>query len=109
VFPFSDYYEEMLTILDLFTCESVSPMMWQMFGIIYEAFERDGFDYFSGKYIVWTVFIMIIVFSFAEMMDVVYNFIRIDTQTFLSNPKHIEIVISMSKTVRCSASKSSIC
>jgi hypothetical protein len=76
-----DYYEEMLTILDLFTCESVSPMMWQMFGIIYEAFERDGFDYFS------------------EMMDVVYNFIRIDTQTFLSNPKHIEIVISMSKTV----------
>ena len=44
----SDYYEEMLTLLDLFTCESISPVMWQVLGLIYDAFTRDGFDYFSG-------------------------------------------------------------
>lgn len=49
-FYFSDYYEEMLTLLDLFTVETVSPVMWQIFGLIYEAFQRDGFDYFSGLF-----------------------------------------------------------
>lgn len=44
-----DYYEEMLSLLDLFTVETISPAMWQMLGIIYEAFTRDGYDYFSGK------------------------------------------------------------
>ena len=34
-----------------------------------------------------------------EMMSVVYNYIRVDNDTFLSNPKHVEIVISMAKTV----------
>ncbi|XP_019855725.1 PREDICTED: importin-7-like [Amphimedon queenslandica] len=76
-----DYYEEMLTLLDLFTCESVSPIMWQVLGLIYEAFTRDGFDYFS------------------EMMGVIYNFIRVDPDNFISNQRHIEIVISMAKTV----------
>ena len=44
-----DYYAEMLSLLDLFTVETISPAMWQMLGIIYEAFTRDGYDYFSGK------------------------------------------------------------
>ncbi len=43
-----DYYEEMLMLMDLFTSETISQQMWQAMGIIYEAFARDGFDYFTG-------------------------------------------------------------
>lgn len=60
----SDYYEEMLALLDLFTCEAISPLMWQMFGVIFDAFNRDGFDYFSGKAILCTQVIMLFVFFF---------------------------------------------
>ena len=47
----ADFYEEMLALLDMFTTVSVSPQMWQMMGIIYDSFSRDGFDYFTGMYI----------------------------------------------------------
>ena len=36
---------------------------------------------------------------FSEMMSVLYNFVKVDTEVFLSNPKHIEVIISMCKTV----------
>ena len=35
----------------------------------------------------------------SEMMSVLYNFVKVDTDTFLSIPKYIEIVISMCKAV----------
>ena len=35
----------------------------------------------------------------SEMMGVIYNFIRVDPDNFISNQRHIEIVISMAKTV----------
>ena len=93
----------MLALLDLFTCESISPIMWQMFGVVFEAFNRDGLDYFSGKWKEQTqnrILKFSPTFFFClEMMAVMYNFIRIDTDTFLTNPKHIQIIIAMSKSV----------
>ena len=44
----TDFYEEMLALLDLFTTVSVSEQMWPMLEIIYETFTRDGYDYFTG-------------------------------------------------------------
>ena len=44
----TDFYEEMLALLDLFTTVSVSQQMWPMLDILYETFTRDGFDYFTG-------------------------------------------------------------
>jgi hypothetical protein len=76
-----DFYEEMLSLMDLFTTSSVSPQMWQLLPIIYDTFSRDGFDFFS------------------EMMGVIYNYMRVDTDVFLSNPKHLEIVVTMCKKV----------
>ena len=35
-----------------------------------------------------------------EMMSVVYNYIRVDTPTFLTNASHVDMVIDMSKAVR---------
>lgn len=39
----------MFALLDLFTTSSISDDMWQMLGVVYETFTRDGFDYFVGK------------------------------------------------------------
>ena len=47
--PLPDFYEEMLALLDLFTTTSISQQMWQLLFIIYEAFSRDGADYFTGR------------------------------------------------------------
>eukprot|EP00731_Ephydatia_muelleri_P006494 Em0003g742a len=76
-----DFYEEMFALLDLFTTLSVSPRMWLMLQVIYEAFGRDAFD------------------CFTDMVSVLYNFVKVDVETFLSDTKHIEMIISMCKTV----------
>ena len=34
-----------------------------------------------------------------DMMAVLYNFVKVDTEMFLSNVKHVEIVITMCKSV----------
>lgn len=46
-----DFYEEILTLIDTLTINTVSPLMWQVFYLIKEAFFRDAADYFAGKYI----------------------------------------------------------
>ena len=33
-------------------------------------------------------------------MSVLYNFVKVDIDAFLSNPKHLEILVSMCKSVR---------
>ncbi len=44
--------------------------------------------------------ISIIVFAYmADMMPVLYNYVKVDIETFLSNPKHVEVVITMCKSV----------
>ena len=35
----------------------------------------------------------------ADMMAVLYNFVKVDTETFLSDSKHVEVIISMCKAV----------
>ena len=34
-----------------------------------------------------------------DMMGVLYNFVKVDTETFLTNLKHVEVVITMCKSV----------
>jgi hypothetical protein len=48
-FLFKDFYEEILTLVDTLTINTVSPLMWQVFYLIKEAFFRDAADYFAGK------------------------------------------------------------
>lgn len=44
-----DFYEEIFTLIDTLTINTVSPLMWQVFYLIKEAFYRDAADYFAGK------------------------------------------------------------
>ena len=30
------------------TLYQISPLMWSLFYLMYEAFERDGYDFFTG-------------------------------------------------------------
>lgn len=44
-----DFYEEIFTLIDTLTINTVSPVMWQVFYLLKEAFYRDAADYFAGK------------------------------------------------------------
>lgn len=44
----SEFYEEILSLAHSLTCQQVSPQMWQLLPLVYEVFQQDGFDYFTG-------------------------------------------------------------
>ncbi len=44
-----DFYEEIFTLIDTLTINTISPLMWQVFYLIKETFYRDAADYFAGK------------------------------------------------------------
>lgn len=46
--PSSEFYEEILSLAFGLTCQTISPQMWQLLGVLYEVFQHDCFDYFTG-------------------------------------------------------------
>lgn len=44
-----EFYEEILSLAHSLTCQQVSPQMWQLLPLVYEVFQQDGFDYFTGS------------------------------------------------------------
>lgn len=45
---FAEFYEEILSLAFGLTCQTISPQMWQLLGVLYEVFQHDCFDYFTG-------------------------------------------------------------
>ncbi|XP_038617065.1 importin-8 isoform X1 [Tachyglossus aculeatus] len=76
-----EFYEEILSLAYSLTCQMISPQMWQLLGILYEVFQQDCFEYF------------------ADMMPLLHNYVTIDTDTLLSNPKHFELIYTMCRKV----------
>uniref|UniRef100_A0A671QG92 Importin N-terminal domain-containing protein n=1 Tax=Sinocyclocheilus anshuiensis TaxID=1608454 RepID=A0A671QG92_9TELE len=76
-----EFYEEILSLAHSLTCQQVSPQMWQLLPLVYEVFQQDGFDYFT------------------DMMPLLHNYITVDTDTLLSDPKYLEIIYSMCKKI----------
>ncbi|CAF0759891.1 unnamed protein product [Didymodactylos carnosus] len=76
-----DFYEEILTLIDTLTINNISPLMWQVFYVIKDAFFRDAADYF------------------AEIMNCLHNYVINDTQSFISQPDRLETVFEMCKHV----------
>uniref|UniRef100_A0A3P8UY59 Importin 8 n=1 Tax=Cynoglossus semilaevis TaxID=244447 RepID=A0A3P8UY59_CYNSE len=79
--PIIEFYEEILSLAFGLTCQTISPQMWQLLGILYEVFQQDCFDYFT------------------DMMPLLHNYVTVDTAMFLSNSKHLEVIYSMCKKV----------
>ena len=46
---FSEFYEDILSIICTCTCFEISQSMWSVFYMLYDAYQRDAFDYFAGK------------------------------------------------------------
>jgi hypothetical protein len=75
-----DFYEEMLALVEFLTANKVSPAMWQLFDVLYEVFRTEGgYD------------------CFGEMCPIFYNYVTTDTSAFLSNSKHVEVIIGICK------------
>ncbi|XP_052031302.1 importin-8 isoform X2 [Apodemus sylvaticus] len=78
-----EFYEEILSLAYNLTCHAVSPQMWQLLGILYEVFQHDCFEYFT------------------DMMPLLHNYVTVDTNALLSNPKHLEVLFTMCRKVLC--------
>lgn len=76
-----DFYEDVLVIMVTATLYEVSPLMWNLFYLMYETFERDGFDFFT------------------DMASPLHNYITVAPEVFLATPKNMEIVYMMCKKV----------
>ncbi|XP_054655846.1 importin-8 isoform X1 [Dunckerocampus dactyliophorus] len=77
----AEFYEEILSLAFGLTCQTISPQMWQLLSVLYDVFQHDCFDYFT------------------DMLPLLHNYVTVDTDVFLSNPKHLEIIYSMCKKV----------
>eukprot|EP00095_Tigriopus_kingsejongensis_P004972 maker-scaffold96_size378025-snap-gene-2.39 protein:Tk04972 transcript:maker-scaffold96_size378025-snap-gene-2.39-mRNA-1 annotation:"Importin-7" len=76
-----EFYEEALTLSCDMTSATISPNMWSVLELIYQAFQRDAIDYFT------------------DMLPVLHNFITTDTNAFLSKSEYLMAMYNMSKTV----------
>ncbi|XP_057712393.1 importin-8 [Corythoichthys intestinalis] len=76
-----EFYEEIFSLAFGLTCQTISPQMWQLLSVLYEVFQHDCFDYFT------------------DMMPLLHNYVTVDTDVFLSNPKNLEIIFRMCKKV----------
>ncbi len=47
---FLEFYEDSFSILSECTSMQISPRMWQLLLLVYETFQRDTIDYFTGMY-----------------------------------------------------------
>lgn len=82
----AEFYEEILSLAFGLTCQSISPQMWQLLGVLYDVFQHDCFDYFT------------------DMMPLLHNYVTVDTDMLLSNPKYLEVIYTMCKKVLTSDS-----
>nr|BAN20938.1 importin 7 [Riptortus pedestris] len=76
-----EFYEEALSLVYDLTTKSISPDMWKVFEIMYQVFEKDGFDYFT------------------DMMPALHNYVTVDTPAFLSNQNHVLAMYNMCKMI----------
>lgn len=76
-----EFYEEALSLVYDLTSKAISPDMWKVLELIYQVFQKDGFDYFT------------------EMMPALHNYVTVDTPAFLSNENHVLAMFNMCKAV----------
>ncbi|KOB51922.1 Importin-7 [Operophtera brumata] len=76
-----EYYEEAMSLLCNLTAKKISEDMWKILELLYQVFEKEGFDYFT------------------DIMPVLHNYITVDTNAFVSNKNHILAIFNMVKIV----------
>ncbi|CAG2170636.1 unnamed protein product [Oppiella nova] len=79
-----ELYEEVFTLIGTITSSTISPNLWKVFEMMYQIFNKDGFDYFT------------------DMMPSLHNFITVDPDAFIANPANILAIFEMSKAIMTS-------
>ncbi|XP_063236920.1 importin-7 [Bacillus rossius redtenbacheri] len=76
-----EFYEEALSLVYELTSKTVSPDMWKVLELIYQVFQKGGYDYFT------------------DMMPALHNYVTVDTPAFLSNENYVLAMFNMCKAV----------
>lgn len=76
-----EFYEEALSLVYDLTSKKISPDMWKVLELIYQVFQKNGFDHF------------------VDMMPALHNYVTVDTPAFLSNENHMLAMFNMAKAV----------
>jgi hypothetical protein len=76
-----ELYEEAFTLITTITTHTISNDLWKIFEMMYQIFNKDGFDYFT------------------DMMPSLHNFITVDPEAFISNQNHILAIYEMCKSI----------
>ncbi|KFM76182.1 Importin-7, partial [Stegodyphus mimosarum] len=76
-----EFYEESMSLIYSLSSNNISPDMWKVFELMYQTFLKDGFDFFT------------------DMMPALHNFVRVDTQAFVSNENHLLAIYNMCKAI----------
>ncbi|GFG30315.1 hypothetical protein Cfor_02128 [Coptotermes formosanus] len=76
-----EFYEEALSLVYDLTSKNISSDMWKVLELIYQVFQKDGFDYFT------------------DMMPALHNYVTVDTPVFLSNENYILAMFNICKAV----------
>lgn len=76
-----ELYEEAFNLISTATTTVISNDMWKVFELIYQVFNKDGFDYFT------------------DMMPSLHNFIIVAPDAFVSNKNHIVAVYQICKAI----------
>uniref|UniRef100_A0A8C7GHJ9 Importin 8 n=1 Tax=Oncorhynchus kisutch TaxID=8019 RepID=A0A8C7GHJ9_ONCKI len=77
----AEFYEEILSLAFGLTCQTISPQMWQLLVVLYGVFQILG------------------IHTCLDMMPLLHNYVTVDTDTLLSNPKYLEVIYTMCKKV----------
>uniref|UniRef100_A0A8C7TQP6 Importin 8 n=1 Tax=Oncorhynchus mykiss TaxID=8022 RepID=A0A8C7TQP6_ONCMY len=77
----AEFYEEILSLAFGLTCQTISPQMWQLLVVLYGVFQILGLH------------------TCLDMMPLLHNYVTVDTDTLLSNPKYLEVIYTMCKKV----------
>ncbi|XP_065333420.1 importin-7 [Cloeon dipterum] len=76
-----EFYEETLLLVFELTKKTISNELWQVLGLLYTVFGRDGFDYFT------------------DMMPALHNYVTVDTPTFLASQDRILVMCNMARDI----------
>uniref|UniRef100_A0A1W7RAB8 Importin-7 n=1 Tax=Hadrurus spadix TaxID=141984 RepID=A0A1W7RAB8_9SCOR len=76
-----EFYEEAMSLIYSLSSDTISQDMWKVFEMMYQTFQKDGFDYFT------------------DMMPSLHNFIVVDTPAFVSNENHLLAIYNMCKII----------
>lgn len=82
-----EYYEEAMTLLCNLTSKTISEDMWKVLELLYQVFDKEGYEYFN------------------DMVPVLHNYITVDTNAFVSNENHILAMFNMAKGILTSESE----